>query len=555
LDRIVEEMKRCPQCNRLETDEALKFCRMDGARLVSDSSSFSREAGTGQLGSSADGSEIHTSLLPHKTNSNVNRATGPTTSQLRISNQHSIVVLPFANIGTDGNDDYFSDGLTEELIADLSKVRSLRVISRSSAMKLKGTDKDVRTIVRELDVRFVLDGSVRKAGSNLRISVQLIDGLSDANVWSEKYSGTLDDVFQMQESVSRSIVDALQITLSTDEQRQMEERPIPDARAYDLYLRSRSQLQLGIPAALDRSIELLKQGLEIIGDNELLYAALGYNYYFYFRWISKVDDNYLQLANECMQRVFAINPSSSHGFSLKGLLSYSEGNVAESFASLKRAVELEPTNTEALLWLSATSAYIGNYQASAKYADELGELDPLLPINTVIKAVVYFYQGKFSEGLAWIEKAWAMDNSSPILIWSMVIAAAWDGKPDYAIEHVDQLAAIAPNWVYTQHALFLKHALRGEKDLALKYDTPELAKESQHDCHFALHVAHCFALIGEKKKALDFLELAVRTGMVNYSFLGTFDPLLENIRHEQRFKELMREARQLFAQINGLEQT
>ena len=256
-----------------------------------------------------------------------------------------------------------------------------------------------------------------------------------------------------------------------------------------------------------------------------------------------------------MVLVFAINPSSSHGFSLKGLLSYSEGNVADSFASLKRAVELEPTNTEALLWLSATSAYIGNYQASAKYADELGELDPLLPINTVIKAVVYFYQGRFSEGLAWIEKAWAMDNSSPILIWSMVIAAAWDGKPDYAIEHVDQLAAIAPNWVYTQHALFLKHALRGEKDLALKYDTPELAKESQHDCHFALHVAHCFALIGEKKKALDFLELAVRTGMVNYSFLGTFDPLLENIRHEQRFKELMREARQLFAQINGLEQS
>jgi hypothetical protein len=150
--------------------------------------------------------------------------------------------------------------LTEELIADLSKIRSLRVISRSSAMKLKGTAKDLRNIVRELDVRFVLDGSVRKAGTSLRISAQLIDGLSDANIWSEKYSGTLDDVFQMQESVSRSIVDALQITLSTDEQRQMKERPIPDARAYDLYLRSRSQLQLGIPSALDRSIELLKQG-------------------------------------------------------------------------------------------------------------------------------------------------------------------------------------------------------------------------------------------------------------------------------------------------------
>ncbi|PWT90058.1 MAG: protein kinase, partial [Blastocatellia bacterium] len=182
-----------------------------------------------------------------------------TTEEAKRSSQsrpQSIVVLPFANIGSDGNDDYFSDGLTEELISDLSKIRSLKVISRNSAMKLKGTEKDLRTIVRELDVRYVLDGSVRKAGSSLRISVQLIDGLSDANVWSEKYSGTLEDVFQMQESVSRSIVEALQITLSTDEQRQMDERPIADPQVYDLYLRARAAFNQGDPAALDRSIAL-----------------------------------------------------------------------------------------------------------------------------------------------------------------------------------------------------------------------------------------------------------------------------------------------------------
>ena len=463
----------------------------------------------------------------------------------------SIIVLPFTNISADEENEYFSDGLTEELISDLSKVRSLRVISRNSAMKLKGTTKDLKTIATELNVRYVLDGSVRKAGPNLRISVQLIDGLSDENLWSEKYNGTLADIFEMQENVSRSIVDALKITLSADEERQLAERPIADAEAYDLYLQARSQFLQGVPAALDRSIELLKQGLEIIGENELLYAALGYSYYVYFRWISKLDENRIRLASECMQKAFALNPSSSHGFVLKGLLSYSEGNMGEAIRSLKRALELQPNNTEALFWVAVDSSHVGDNEAAMRYADKLLMLDPLLPINTVIKGVVYVYRGEFSEALPWVEKGLALDPSSPLLIWTAAIVDAWAGRPDEAITHIDKLTQIAPDWVYTQHGLFLKHALRGEKQLALQYDSAELTKEAEHDCHFALHLAHCFALVHEHDKALDFLELAVRTGMVNYPFLNKFDPLLENIRHEERFRSLMLEAKELSENLHA----
>ena len=459
------------------------------------------------------------------------------------SSKQSIVVLPFTNINADQENEYFSDGLTEELISDLSKVRSLRVISRNSAMRLKGTTKDLKTIATELSVRYVLDGSVRKAGQNLRISVQLIDGLSDENLWSEKYNGTLADIFEMQENVSRSIVDALKITLSADEERELAERPIADAEAYDLYLQARSQFLQGVPAALDRSIELLTKGLDLIGENELLYAALGYSHYVYFRWISKLDANRIRLANECMQKAFALNPSSSHGFVLKGLLSYSEGNMAEAIRSLKKGLEVQPNNTEALFWLSVNSSHVGANEAATKYADQLLVLDPLLPINTVIKGVVYIYRGEFSQALPWIYQGLAMDPSSLLLIWTAAIVEAWVGRPDEAITHVDKLAEIAPDWVYTQHGLFLKHGLRGERELALKYDTPELTKEAAHDCHFALHVAHCFALVHENEKALDFLELSVRTGMVNYPFLNKFDPLLENIRNEERFKSVMAEAK------------
>ncbi|MEZ5425503.1 MAG: protein kinase [Pyrinomonadaceae bacterium] len=472
-------------------------------------------------------------------------------SQSDTRNLRSIVVLPFTNIGGNEEDEYFSDGLTEEIISDLSNIRVLRVISRNSAMKLKGTTKDLKTITEELNVRYVLDGSVRKAGPDLRISVHLIDGISDANLWAEKYTGSLDDIFEIQENVSHSIAEALKITLTTGEIEQIEERPISDAQAYDLYLRARAKFMQGDPSALDRSIELLKQGLEIIGENELLHAALGYTYYFYFRWISKLDENFLQLANECLEKIIALNPVSSHGFALKGHLSYSRGDIAESIRSLKKAIELQPTNTEALLWLSANSSYVGQTDASQKYADELYLLDPLTPVNVFVKGIGSAYRGEFSESSRWIDRALEMDSSSPLMIWTSVVVEAWDGRINEAISHINQLAEISPDWVYTQQGLFLKHALLGEKELALKHYTPDFDKEAKYDCHFALHVAHCFALIGEAEKAIDFLEIAVRAGMVNHRFLSELDPLLENIRTEPRFVSLMTEAERLFEEIDN----
>ena len=131
----------------------------------------------------------------------------------------SIVVLPFDNLSPDPENEFFTDGLTDEIIADLSVVKSLRVISRTSSMQLKGTEKDLRTIGRELGVQYALEGSVRRAGSALRITAQLIDAERDAHLWTGKYSGSVDDVFEMQEQVSRAIVNALKVALDPTEER------------------------------------------------------------------------------------------------------------------------------------------------------------------------------------------------------------------------------------------------------------------------------------------------------------------------------------------------
>lgn len=475
----------------------------------------------------------------------------PGTGQVGDSSVLSIAVLPFANLSQDEENDYFCDGLAEELIADLSKVRSLRVISRNSTQRLKGTAKDLKTIAAELNVRYLLDGSVRKAGQSLRISVQLIEGVSDANLWAEKYTGTLEDIFSMQESVSRSVVEALKITLSTEEQRQMAEHPIADVRAYDLYLQAKAKLAEGVPAALDRSIELLNQGLEIIGENEWLYAALGYTYHSYFRLTSHINEDYLRLANACLQKIFALNPSSAHGFSLQGLLAYSEGNIEQAIRSLQQALAVQPRHTEALFWYAAFNAFIGNHDEAAKSVERLLTLDPLNPLNAQLKGATCHFRGEFSQAVLWMERGVAMDPASPLLLWNAANTQALCGNAAAASAHIDKLAAIAPAVFYTQHGLFLKHALSGQKELALPHYTPALGQMARHDCHFALHIARCFAFLRENDNALDFLELAVRKGMVNYPLLAHLDPLLANLRHEARFQTLMQETEQRYRHLVG----
>ncbi len=154
----------------------------------------------------------------------------------------SIAVLPFGNLSPDPDNEFFADGLTEEVIADLSVIRALRVISRTSAMHFKGTNKDLRAIARELQVRYVLEGSVRRAGMSLRVTAQLIDAENDSHVWAEKYSGSIEDVFAIQEEISRKIVNALQLRLTDAEARGIAERPIDNAAAYDCYMRARHEV-------------------------------------------------------------------------------------------------------------------------------------------------------------------------------------------------------------------------------------------------------------------------------------------------------------------------
>ena len=206
--------------------------------------------------------------------------TTPTASTVAVAPDQSrrdasIAVLPFTNLSADPENEYFSDGLTEELITDLSGVKALHVISRASSRQLKGTTKGMREIGQTLGVRYALTGSARKAGNALRITAQLTDTTTDEQLWAEKYSGTMDDVFDVQERVSRAIVSALRVTLSAAEDTRLAERPIRDPRAFELYLRAQVLVRR-YGASMDQVTALLERAIEIEGLTPPLRALRAY---------------------------------------------------------------------------------------------------------------------------------------------------------------------------------------------------------------------------------------------------------------------------------------
>src|SRR4030095_15302518 len=221
-----------------------------------------------------------------------------------VADKPSILVLPFENLSADGDNEYFSDGLTDEIITDLSQIRTLRVISRNSSMQLKGAGKDVKASASDLGVRYVLSGSVRKAASAVRITTQLVDPVKDETLWAEKYSGTLEDIFDIQEQISRRIVDALQMQLSPKEDRKLAERRIDNVQAFECYQRSRHEMYKFTREGLDQALALIDNALQIVGDNELLYAAKGSVHWQYVNAAIRADAHDIEQAEACVAKVF-----------------------------------------------------------------------------------------------------------------------------------------------------------------------------------------------------------------------------------------------------------
>jgi TolB-like protein len=457
----------------------------------------------------------------------------------------SIVVLPFDSMSPDPNDAYFSDGLTEEIITNLSHIRSLRVISRSSAMVLKSTQKDVRTIGQEFDVQYVLEGSVRRSGDDLRITAQLIDARTDEHLWAERYEGTMEDVFQIQEEASKAIVEALHVEINPGELERLVERPIDDVRAYECYLRARNELHKGTAESMESARRHLEAALEIVGENWLLYQGMAEFHLFTYEIGVKADDETLQLAEECATRVMALRPESAGSHYLRGGIERHRGTVERAARHFKKALDIDENHAGALFFLVfAHSAQFGRPSAADQFSVRLATIDPLSPLSMFIVGFHHLVSGRLDEALATFDSILELEPDFHIaVIQGQALALLWQDRPEEALGVLAPIAQRDLRDQLTEYAIFLHCAIAGDSVGATEALSENTRKWFWNDPELPWFGASAFALAGAKDEALTWLERAVEKGWINYPLFSVQDPFLESIRGEERFKELMIEVK------------
>jgi TolB-like protein/cytochrome c-type biogenesis protein CcmH/NrfG len=452
----------------------------------------------------------------------------------------SIAVLPFTNLSADPENAYFADGLTDEITAGLSSVRSLRVISRTSAATFKESIKDAKKISRELGARYLLEGSVRRAGNQLRITAQLIDAEADAHLWAETFDGNIDDVFAIQERISRVIVSALQLRLSTEEDRRLRTRPIDNIHAYECYLRARQQGWRWRKDAIDQAIQLLRNGLAIVGDNARLYAALGIAYLHYREAGIDFGESPIAEAEACARKVVQLEGESAAALQLRGWIYYSRADIQSAVRELRLALDLEPNDADTLLLLSNCYLISGRPDAARALTDRLIALDPLTPLTRCMPAFVSIVEGDFRAAIEPYRQMFEMDPGNPMTrlfyIWVLVLNGRTDLVPGIVQSFPEEVRETAPARI----AMFLGDTANDNSSAVSLPSFPREMEESIAATDvLARMLASAYARAGAIQHAIDWIARAVQRGFINYPFLSLIDPTLYNLRNEPQFKKLM----------------
>ena len=458
--------------------------------------------------------------------------------------EKSIAVLPFVDMSSQRDQEYFCDGMTEELINRLSNIQTLRVPARTSAFTFKGRTEDIRGIGGKLNVQMVLEGSVRKAGKELRITAQLINVADGYHLWSETYDRELKDVFAIQDEISSAIVNALKLKLTPREIEKISERPIDNVKAYECYLKAQRQIMRFNEKSLDSALVFLQAAIDIMGDNAQLFAGMASVYRQYAN-IGIRQEDYLEKAEAYARKALALRPNlASALFELGMLAIYQEypSNLIDNFQYYKRALEANPNEIRALQAVASCYVQIGKPSKAYTFLERSEHQDPLNPHRYNYRGFNYLYDCQFEPALEQFRLFYQSDPTSPLAQTSYSTILALNGKRNEALAVIDRIGKSDSANVMTTFSLMLKHALLNDKESAMRLITPDFRKTCWRDFEWSYWVADFLSLAGAREEALDWLENAISRSFINYPFMQC-DLFLNNIRNEERFKKIMGKAK------------
>lgn len=464
----------------------------------------------------------------------------PVTREARAADRRtSILVAPIKDRGIDGDSAHIADGLTEEIIVRLSKIQPFRVISHASAMRLKDARKGLRDSARELGVDFILDGSIRRTGDKLRVTLQLSHLDADDARWSETYNGTLTDLFDMHDEIAQAVAEELAIRVPPPEETDIEK--LEDPRAVDAYLLARYEVCKFSRAGLQQAERQLKHALDLVGPNTRLLATLGHAYARYNEIGLDADGELLGRAAECARKIFELDANSSRGHSLLGIVRFHSGELRTARAPLERSLETRPTDPDALLLLGYLYALSGQNEQALRLFDKVLDIDPLTPINHCMPGFVAVMEGRCADALPHYRRFLELDPRSPFAIWTWSYVLLRNGRIAEATDAVRKLNTEHAGSALAQLGTGLLHGVRGEPEAARQAVTDELRAAARNSELLSRELTHCLALAGETEEALNWLQNTVRIGNVNYPFWSRHDEWVAGLRSDARFGALMDE--------------
>lgn len=460
-------------------------------------------------------------------------------NRLSTTTAKSIAVLPFADISPGQDNQYFSDGLTEEIIANLSRLQMVRVISRTSVMQYERAGKSMKQIAAELGVQFVLEGSVRKNGTDLRITTQLIDAVQDTYLWVEKYDGTMDEIFEIQEHVAGRIAKALKMKLTTAEKRNLKRRPTKNTEAYQLYLKGRFFWSKRTKDALQTALRYFEEAIEKDPRFALAWAGIAdvYNLLSEYGSLTRKETYSKAMAAVRKALEFDDRLAEAHA-SLASLIMFNDWDWTTSEKEFNRAISLNPEYATAHHWYSGWLLLNGRISEAITEISLAAELDPFSPAILKDKGMTFYYAENYDGAMECARKTLELDPG--FASGHRLLSLAYQGKRMFneAIEENRRWGELSGNQLEATIMLAHCYAVDGRRTESLELLNGAL-KESLSNGNLMRGVALVYAALGENDQAFTWLDKSYDSRADALSSLK-IDPKFRHLRADPRFVFLLK---------------